>query len=191
MRVHHTRPDGTDPQLIVTNSTTITPGTADPLVFSLGSAAAQNFTSTDPRKLRVEIQVNSVTGGGSFALAYDSAIDQSRLETPSITVLDVALILAIAGVFIPVITALATERRRMATRLISVILALFLALAVLASQVIPVTANPDSFYLHDTSPGVMFEEVEPGGDGKDYTPPDGDVAVTNWTDFGGNSIHFD
>ncbi|MGH2621717.1 MAG: DUF2341 domain-containing protein, partial [Anaerolineales bacterium] len=151
---HHTRPDGTNPQLILSNTTSISPGTADPLAYSLGSAAAQTFTSADPRKLRVEIQVNSVTNGGSFTLGYDSAADQSRLETPSITVLDVALALAIAGVFIPIITALATERRRMATRLISVILALFLALAVLASQVIPVTANPDSFYLHATDTGT-------------------------------------
>jgi 4-amino-4-deoxy-L-arabinose transferase-like glycosyltransferase len=69
-------------------------------------------------------------------------------------VLDVALILGLVAVFIPIVTALATERRRMATRIISVILALLLALAVLSSQVAPVTAAPDSFYLHDANIGA-------------------------------------
>src|SRR3990170_1224252 len=148
--VHHTAADGSDPQLIVSNSTSVNGLSADPLIVDLGTGAEQTFSPTDPRKLRVRITVDAVNGGGAFTLAYDSSTDQSRLEAPSLTVLDVALLLGLVAVFIPIVTALATERRRMATRIISVILALLLALAVLSSQVAPVTAAPDSFYLHDS-----------------------------------------
>ena len=151
VNVHHTKADGSDPTLIIGSSTTIDPNTADPFIFNLGSGAQQNFSSSDPRRLRVEVIVNSVNASGDFILDYDSPAELTRLETPSLTVLDPALLLALAAIFTPIITALATERRRVATRLISVIFALMLALALLASQVGIVTAAPDSIYLYDTS----------------------------------------
>ena len=59
--------------------------------------------------------------------------------------------LAAAAIFVPIFASLATERRKMATRIISVVLAVLLALALLSVQVAPVIAAPDSFYLHDVA----------------------------------------
>ncbi|MFQ5922424.1 MAG: hypothetical protein ACE5M4_06235, partial [Anaerolineales bacterium] len=150
--VYHTRVDGSDPQPIINNSTTIAPSTANPFIFNLGSTVSPtNFSSSDPRRLMVQVTVDDINGSGDFILDYDSPTALSRLETPSLTVLDPALVLAVAAIFIPIITALVTERRRMATRLISVVIALMLALALLSSQVGVVSAAPGSIYFYDTS----------------------------------------
>ena len=101
--------------------------------------------------MRVQIEITAINGGSSFTLAYDSSLDPSNLETPSLTVIDVSIIIAIVAVFIPIITALVTERRKMATRLISVLISLMLAMALLATQIGVVSAAPDSFYFYDTS----------------------------------------
>lgn len=151
--VHQTDPDGSNPQPVVSQSLTIDSTSANPLAIDLGSAAQLNFSSSNPQRLRVQVTVDDMTTGGDFVLAYDSGIDPSRLETPSLTVLDVALVLTLAAIFIPIVTALATERRRMAERLISVIISILIALAILAGQVAPVTAAPDSFYFHDSGTG--------------------------------------
>lgn len=80
--VVHTRPDGTDPQEIVTSPTTIIDGnTADPLALEIGSGAQQNLPASDPRRLRLQITVTVITGGARVVLAYDSGTDPSKLDT--------------------------------------------------------------------------------------------------------------
>jgi hypothetical protein len=108
--VYHTRADGSDPQLITSASTTITPSTSDPFAFALGSGAAQTFTAADPRRLRLTITVDSVTGAG-FTLAYDSSTDPTNLSTPVITVPESAVAFLVPGLLIPGV-ALAVRRRR-------------------------------------------------------------------------------
>ncbi len=78
---------------------------------------------------------------------------------------EVAPNLAAAAIFVPIFASLATERRKMATRIISVVLSILLALALLSVQVAPVVAAPDYFYLHDTAlvDGKDMDIVEGSG----------------------------
>ncbi|MFQ5923287.1 MAG: DUF2341 domain-containing protein, partial [Anaerolineales bacterium] len=149
--VVHTKADGTDPQPITSASTTIDANTADPLALGLGSGAAQTFTQADPRHVRVRITVDAINNGGSFDLAYDSALELSSLDTPSLTVPEFGLLLAFVAVFIPILTALLTMRRKRAVRIIGVMLSLVIAISLLATQIGTVSAAPDVFYLHDNS----------------------------------------
>ncbi len=82
--VHHTRPDGSDPQEIVTSPlTTIDSRTPNPFALTIGSGAQLNFTDSDPRLLRLEINVVNINGGERFALAYGSVAQPTNLDTPA------------------------------------------------------------------------------------------------------------
>jgi hypothetical protein len=119
VRVHHTNASGGDPQLITSASTTITGATADPLALALGSGALQTFTSADPRLLRMEIEVTGVANYGSFVLDYDGTCATnkcSNLNTPVVVVPEGAVALAAVGILIPLVTAGAWRRRRVALR---------------------------------------------------------------------------
>jgi hypothetical protein len=120
VRVHHTNTSGGDPQLITSASTTITSATADPLVLALGSdLVGQTFTSADPRLLRMQIEVTGVANGGSFVLDYDGTCATnkcSNLNTPVVVVPEGAVALAAVGILIPLVTAGAWRRRRLAQR---------------------------------------------------------------------------
>jgi hypothetical protein len=110
--VHHTKTDGTDPQLITSASTTIDPNTTDPLAFGLGNdPVGQTFTNADPRVLRLRVEVTTVNGGGSFSLAYDSSSDPSSLDTPVIVVPEGAIGLIVVVMIIPVITVGSRRKR--------------------------------------------------------------------------------
>ncbi len=83
--VYHTKADGTDAQEIVTSSAvTIDNSTADPLTIDLGTGARQTFSASDPRRLRLRVNVTAISGGERFVLAYDSVADPSNLATPSV-----------------------------------------------------------------------------------------------------------
>jgi len=119
VRVHHTAADGSGATLITSASTTVTSSTSDPLALDLGSALAQTFTSADPRRLRVQVEVTGVTSGGNFVLDYDGSCATSRcssLDTPVVTVPEGAVALAAVGILIPLVTAGAWRRRRLAHR---------------------------------------------------------------------------
>jgi len=119
VRVHHTNTSGGDPQLITSASTTITAATSDPLALALGSGALQTFTAADPRLLRVQIEVTAVSGAGTFRLDYDGTCATSRcsnLNTPVVVVPEGAVALAAVGLLIPLVTAGAWRRRRLAHR---------------------------------------------------------------------------
>ncbi len=86
--VYHTRADGTDPQEIVTSSAvTINSNTPSPYGLDIGAGTTVDFPESDPRILRLRINVTAVNDGGSFVLAYDSASQPTNLETPSFTAL--------------------------------------------------------------------------------------------------------
>jgi hypothetical protein len=119
VRVHHTNTSGGDPQLITSASTTISASTTDPLNLALGSGALQTFTSADPRLLRLQIEVTGITSGGSFILDYDGTCASSRcsnLNTPVVVVPEGAVALAAVGILIPLVTAGAWRRKRLAER---------------------------------------------------------------------------
>jgi hypothetical protein len=81
--VYHTRPDGTDPQEIVTSPiVTINSSTPNPLSVDVGSGSQLNFTDTDPRLLRLGINMTNASDGEGFVLAYDSIAQPSSLDTP-------------------------------------------------------------------------------------------------------------
>ena len=147
--VHHTKADGSDPQLVTTASTTVDGSTTDPLALDLGAGAEQTFTSADPRMLRVQVHVDSLSTGASFDLAYDSATELSSLDTPTLTVPEFGLILIALVILIPVLTTLLTANRKRAVKIISVMVSSIVALSLLAGQVSTVTAAPDTYYLHD------------------------------------------
>ncbi|MCH7611439.1 MAG: DUF2341 domain-containing protein [Chloroflexi bacterium] len=185
VNVHSTEADGSNPQLVISNSTTIDPNTANPFIFNLGSTvSATNFSSSNPQRLRVEVIVDSINLSGDFILDYDSPTQLTRLETPSLTVLDPALVLAVAAIFIPIITALATERRRIATRLISVLISLMLAVGLLSTQVGIVSAGPDSLYFYDTS------KVGPAPAGETMDNSVGSSAASLTFDTGGQNAYW-
>jgi hypothetical protein len=82
--VYHVRPDGTDPQEIVTSPTiTIDSTTPNPLSMNIGNGVQYNFTDAVPRLLRLEIDVVAVNGGERFVLAYNSTTQPTNLVTPS------------------------------------------------------------------------------------------------------------
>jgi hypothetical protein len=82
--VYHTRLDGTDPQGIVTSPTiTIDSTTSNPLSLNIGNGVQYSFTDSDPRLLRLEINVTAVNGGERFVLAYDSTTQPTSLITPT------------------------------------------------------------------------------------------------------------
>jgi hypothetical protein len=123
VRVHHTAADGSGATLITSTTTTVTSSTSDPLALNLGSVSAQTFTSADPRRLRLQIEVTGVTSSGSFVLDYDGADGGtctsnacSNLNTPVVTVPEGAVALAAVGILIPLVTAGAWRRRRLIER---------------------------------------------------------------------------
>jgi hypothetical protein len=82
--VYHTRPDGTDPQGIVMSPTiTIDSTTPNPISLNIGNGVQYSFIDTNPRLLRLGINVTAINGGERFVLAYDSTIQPSNLVTPS------------------------------------------------------------------------------------------------------------
>ena len=116
----HTASDGSGATTITQSATTtIDASTADPLPLSLGSGLQQTFNSSDLRRLSVQINVTAVNGGGSFVLDYDGSCASSRcssLDTPTVTVPELALALVGVGVMIPGIAgALLRRTRREAT----------------------------------------------------------------------------
>jgi cellulose synthase/poly-beta-1,6-N-acetylglucosamine synthase-like glycosyltransferase len=151
--VSSTAVDGSDATTIVSSSTTIDGSTSNPLALDLGSGALQTFTQSDPRLLRVSIHVDSVSGGASFDLGYDSSSDATSLETPNLTVPDFSLAFLALAILIPLLTATLTMRRKLAVRLVSTMGAVMVAIGLLSSQVSTVTAAPDLYYLHDAATG--------------------------------------
>jgi cellulose synthase/poly-beta-1,6-N-acetylglucosamine synthase-like glycosyltransferase len=113
--VSHTAPDGSGATTIVQSSTTtINASTADPYALSIGSGALQTFTSADPRRLRVQVNVVSVNNGGNFTLDYDGACASglcSNLDTPVVTVPEYGLILLPIALLIPAAVPLLRKRR--------------------------------------------------------------------------------
>jgi hypothetical protein len=102
--VSHTASDGSGATTIVTSSTTtINSSTANPYALSIGSGALQTFTSGNPRRLRVQINVSAINGGERFVLAYDSGTNPSNLLTPLITVPESAVALVPIGLLIPML----------------------------------------------------------------------------------------
>jgi cellulose synthase/poly-beta-1,6-N-acetylglucosamine synthase-like glycosyltransferase/CheY-like chemotaxis protein len=168
--VYHTKSDGTDPQGIVTSSSIeINCETSDPYALPIGSGSQQTFTSSDPRRLRAHIDVTSVTGSGSFTLAYDSSANPSSLDTPSMTIPEFTLYLMLLVYLIPIVTGLVTRKRRLVFRLLSVVSTIVLSLGLLATQVVPVSAEvsetTNTFWFYDdtTPQQYMMYQTQPSG----------------------------
>jgi hypothetical protein len=117
----------------------------------IGSAGAQTFTSSDPRRLRVHIDVTTINAGASFTLAYDSAANASNLSTPVLTVTDVTLILLLVALFIPVVMSMVMRRSRLRRALVTGLVTVVIILGILSRTVMPASAAPDLFYLRDTT----------------------------------------
>ncbi len=117
--VYHTKPDGTDPQAIVTSSSTeINTDTADPYALDIGTGLLQTFTASNPRRLRLHVYVDSVTGGGSFTLDYDGTCASSRcsnLDTPVVQVPEFAVALAPLVLILPLLAGTTRRRRRVSS----------------------------------------------------------------------------
>ncbi|MFQ5921694.1 MAG: LamG-like jellyroll fold domain-containing protein [Anaerolineales bacterium] len=183
--VHHTKTDGSVPTLIVSSaSTTIDSSTANPLALSVGSGAAQTFTSADPQLLRAHVTVDSVTSSGSFILDYDSVADPSSLDTPVVTVPEWGLAFLLLVPLVPFLMSAIWRRRRLAGSIATVLIGAILAVSLLAAQVTPTTAAPDVFYLHTdptsglTPAGEYMDLIEgTGGTFDTGTGADGSVTL--------------
>jgi len=126
-------------------------GTTDPYELVIGSAGAQTFTSSDPRRLRVHIDVTGINGGGSFTLAYDSAANASNLSTPVVTVPDATLILLLFALLIPVVMSMVMRRSRLRRGLATGLVSVVIVLGMVSGTVMPASAAPDLFYLRDAT----------------------------------------
>ncbi len=150
--VSHTTSSGGSPTSIVSSSTTIDANTADPYAYVVGNDSdGETYTSANPQRLRVQIHVDAVNDGGSFVLAYDSGTNPSNLTTPTVTVPEIGIFLLVLVPLIPVVMGTIWRRRRIAGRLISVLLAISIGLGFLAQDVPAVMAAPDNFYFRDTT----------------------------------------
>ena len=113
--VHHTAANGSGATLITEASTTIDANTTDPLALDLGAAALQTFTSSDLRRMRLQINVTAISGGGSFVLAYDDSCSTSQcsnLATPAVVVPENAwLLIPLAALLPPLIIGMRRRRR--------------------------------------------------------------------------------
>ncbi|MCK4692727.1 MAG: DUF2341 domain-containing protein, partial [Anaerolineales bacterium] len=74
-------------------------------------------------------------------------------DTPSMVIPELTILLTALVILIPIVTALLTKKRRLTLRLMSIVVSLIFALSLLSQQVLPVSADPDVFYLHDTDLG--------------------------------------
>jgi hypothetical protein len=141
--VHHTATNGSDPQLITSASATIDSNSTDPLVLDLGAGAEQTFTSADPRLLRIQITVDSIAGGQSFVLDYDSVADPSSLDTPVVTVPEWGMAFLLLVPLVPFLMSAIWRRKRLAGTLASIMLAISLLVGFLANDV-PAHAEPNT-----------------------------------------------
>ena len=119
--VDHTTATGDPATNIVTSSTTtINSSTANPFALSIGNdPTGQTFTSANPRRLRVRVNVSAVNGGERFVLAYDgtcAAIQCSNLNTPVVTVPEYGLVFAVVAMLIPIAVGGAWRRKGLAMR---------------------------------------------------------------------------
>ncbi|TET85544.1 MAG: DUF2341 domain-containing protein, partial [Anaerolineales bacterium] len=162
--VYHSQDGGGDAQAIVTSSmTTIDANTSDPYRLHIGTDnSGQIFTVDDPRRLRVNIDVKEVNGSGSFTLAYNSADNPSSLNIPAMTMPGMRLPLLAMVVYMPILIAISTNKRRLPVRIISVVLSIIIVLALLTEQVLSVSAAPVIF-----NPGDVPAASNPPG----YTTP--------------------
>jgi hypothetical protein len=112
VRVSRTASDGSSETQIVSTSTTINSSTANPLDLTIGTGTEQTFAPGANERIRLQIHVNSTSGGGSFELAYDSVAKPSHLTTPTLTVPDRSLALVLPVLLIPTIAGEAWRRKR-------------------------------------------------------------------------------
>jgi hypothetical protein len=139
--------------------------------LSVGSGAQQTFTAADPRRLRVQLDVVDANGQ-SFVLAYDSAANPSNLNTPVVTVPEWGLLFLAFVPLIPYLFSLVWRRKRLAWQLISLLLAVCLAIGIQAGHVQPASAAPDydigtgtTFWFYDdqTPSKYMMYQTQPSG----------------------------
>ena len=126
-----------------------------------GPAAARLWRRT-PRSLRniigragfgLRFGFGLATGGLTLAILFGSR------STGSVGL--AAFLFTV--VLVPFLVSVVWRRRRLAWRLMSLLLSVSIALGLLASQVTPVSAAPDSFYLRRTTfEDVNFEQLETG-----------------------------
>ena len=113
--VSHTAADGSGATTIVSSSTTtIDSTTSDPYALSIGSGSAQTYPAASPRRLRVQVNVVSVSDGGDFTLDYDGtcvAARCSNLDTPVVSVPEYSLAFVIPVLLIPAIVGEARRRK--------------------------------------------------------------------------------
>ena len=117
--VSHTASDGSGATTIVSSSnTTIDATTTDPYTLSIGSGALQTFTSADVRRLRVEVDVVSVSDGGNFVLDYDGGSGLcSNLSTPVVVVPELGLLLLPIAILLPPLMLWRLKKRKRTNRL--------------------------------------------------------------------------
>ena len=126
--VSDTASDGSGATTIVPpapTTTTIDSSTTpiSPFPLAIGNDPdGQTFTSTNVRRLRVQINVTAVNGGGSFTLAYDGACGSnqcSKLDTPALTVPEYAIGFVAAAVLIPTVAGGLWRKRRSTDRAVA------------------------------------------------------------------------
>ena len=119
--VSHTASDGSGATTIVSSSTTtIDATTADPYTLSIGSGALQTYTSADLRRLRVQVNVVSVSDGGNFILDYDGTCGSSlcsNLITPVVVVPELGLLLLPIAILLPPLMLWRLKKRKRTNRL--------------------------------------------------------------------------
>jgi hypothetical protein len=84
--VYHVKPDGSDPQEILTSAIhVIDSNTPNPFKMDIGIGTQFDFTDSDPRVLRLEINVTAVNGSERFVLAFGTGTQPTNLTVPAIS----------------------------------------------------------------------------------------------------------
>ncbi|MGH2621697.1 MAG: glycosyltransferase family 2 protein, partial [Anaerolineales bacterium] len=160
--VSHTAADGSGATTIVSSSSVTLDGhTTSPYALSIGSAAKQTFSADEPRRLRVQIEVAEVSGGASFTLEQDSTSGPTNLSMPSLNNPKPSLVPLAAAIFVPPLSSVIVERRRLATRLISVGLSVLLILTVLSQIVGPDPSGANTLAVTGPRSGVALMILVP------------------------------
>jgi hypothetical protein len=171
--VHHTTSSGGSPTQIVTTSATVDSTTANPYSFVIGNDSdGETYTSSNPQRLRLFVDVTSVTGSGNFELAYDSAEKISSMDTPGMTIPEWTAAFFVLVPLIPFLMATIWRRKRLLANFISILIACCVAVGLLALRVPRASAKPmldvaasNTFWWYDdTTPlQYMMYQSQPSG----------------------------
>ncbi len=129
------------------------------------SFITSSYTFSEGKRFSLEVGAPCST----VTLFWDGARNNARLETPTLAIRDVTILLMVLVVLIPIATGLVTRNRRAFVWLVTLVFSLLLTISLFVQQVTPASAEvsetTNTFYFYDdTSPEqYMMFQTQPSG----------------------------